>query len=1580
MKQTVQSRGADNESIPRAEDKASTTLLSTREAYGSVLNDGAQCTPQVIESTDTAMQLDSGAATSAVVDQKRMPQAPVGNAGPHVQDCYQVVNNVNSFLGTLSTFQKESQSKERNFDVNALSFQCITQEQPLNELSTHAHPKVTIPIVDVPSSQTTAATALDPSLSNIPTLMDDEPSQDLQTSASPHKEVDCSLDHSIIEEVNMFDPGLANHGTPDIGQQSHDDQGMEQTRPCGQCVSRPPECNAIPTRSSLSMSIADKRKLAHIHTLKQIIASKTSLVNMEFGGEEIVQAATLFDDLNSTACFYTTALRLISKADWQERVDFEEHIVHQALIAVAHGWTTAVGVKTLPFDKHYLALSMAILSPEAHGEVKRTFESIIAALPSPFKEKVSSEVTFECRCCCKKASYDVAAYIVVEPLMLTTNCHDYFNAAVPWTENLLPGAAEDLHSFRPNCHECAIDSTWTIESEAKCKLVWFQFPRDFHPQALSYDNFLGKDPFVVRGLSWRCVSVVVHQGQDPLNGANQPSDHFYVLENEGPASKFFCYNNAVGLHQVEDTKIKPGDRICALLFRTADITTKWTAQFKVANKRIQASPASKADKSKKGRNGPKSKALFSSKIRPTLGKQTLQSMHTVTMDSRNTRQDTYTFDEYGLPNEEVAILPPETVEVIEDAFSQTRDVSQATLPLQPENGDPCRCFVAAPEASQKTGNSETRPGPYSGNHPRQGANNERAVSAPETAVGTVDDVKPPYAILSMFDGCGSSIDIIESKIGYRPTAGILCEKDETLRYLVSEKLGITVDQKWQHSSKGGGAFYYANDVDSLFIDNARLLRELVALCPGAHFFVIGGSPCTDLTYAGGDQGLLGICGPASVFFFTIHLALYLLTTVVPTTHIRFLVENAGSMRNEHFRFIRGCLGLQHLQKADMTWCTSVLSPAKRLRIFFQNNTSYESQDLQVHCAADLAWPTDWSPLLLYERGILREVHLQPFMRPLRTISDLAIRYSWSSYHPTALLWRVSQWGSRDRLAHLANLSDDKGIPAFQWSSMLPPIYLKAWLHLLKVFTGNSTNKEKDIALQDVLPLFHNRNIELPCRFLTDQEVLQVSGLSQNFATVSTFRYLLTSLTIRSFVGNSFHPKLVSRAIGSSDDLREWVRGQLPSTTQIAHPDTVRKYYIQFRHGIVGSIERIKHTTKTTLEPEPYRHIDYRTLVMSPIEKPMVAQPTVGNIPPTYLTKESVRKEQLGQTTARQRAIGTPQFLSFLAKMNLSQYLDGIAVPQWLLVANDMTDALVGTCSTPLLAGYQQGLLTQPVFARAYLFLRSLAGSCLDGKAGFFLIDYTLTPIHVQYIGPTEAVHVYFFRLKETLDIMIFKYGGKPLAICSSVASCQEYTVHYSLCDVFFTNVANSVAGIALQKSSHSLCAEAPFLRTFKEPGCALWRLSQSALARTNSLDRNPFVNSCHTILAQLPLISIESKLEERQLYVLASTAQALCPDEQTSVWTAEVPYTYCLLFLYQAMPTRVGSEFECVATCGLPDHHIEIALPDQQTVCELGKFVFRDTAVDECPNMSVENGVYVCIYGESARIIFRRAQALLFSS
>ena len=533
------------------------------------------------------------------------------------------------------------------------------------------------------------------------------------------------------------------------------------------------------------------------------------------------------------------------------------------------------------------------------------------------------------------------------------------------------------------------------------------------------------------------------------------------------------------------------------------------------------------------------------------------------------------------------------------------------------------------------------------------------------------------------------------------------------------------------------------------------------------------------------------------------------------------------------------------------------------------------------------------------------------------------------------------------------------------------------MHLLQVFATNSSNKDKDLALQDVLPLFHNQSIELPFGFLTDQEVLQVSGLSQNFACVKKFGYLLTSRAIRSFVGNSFHPKLISIAIGTSEDLKEWVQGRQPSTTNIAHPDTVRKYYIQFRQDIVNSLERIKHSPKSVLEPEPYRHIDYRALVMSPLDKPSVAQPTVGNIPPPYLTKEAIQGDQRNQATSRLKAIGTPQFLAFLEQAGLSKYLSYIAVPQWLPFTSSIADALGRASLAPLLAAYQQGLFSQKVLARVLLFLRSIAGSCPICETGFFVVDYKLNPLHIHYIGAPEAVNVYLIRLKETLDIMIFKYGGQPLPIRACAVSCNEYTVQYSYSAPFFTNVVESVVGLAIQKGTRTWFVEAPFLHTFQEPGCALWRLAQGALAQANNFDSNPFVNHCHRVLAQLPLILVEGNIKEHQLHALASTAQALCPVEQSSIWSANVPYAYCILLLCQTTLARASSEFDYLATLGNADQDPETALPEEQDVRAFGKQIFQDTAVDKCSSLTVENGVYVCIYGEPARVVFQRAQAHL---
>ena len=169
--------------------------------------------------------------------------------------------------------------------------------------------------------------------------------------------------------------------------------------------------------------------------------------------------------------------------------------------------------------------------------------------------------------------------------------------------------------------------------------------------------------------------------------------------------------------------------------------------------------------------------------------------------------------------------------------------------------------------------------------------------------------------------------------------------------------------------------------------------------------------------------------------------------------------------------------------------------------------------MQVIPIADLEWTQDWSHLLRFERGTLREVPLQPFMRPIAVLSDLALRYSWSSYHPSALLWRISHWHTKESFAMIANLSSDNGIPNFQWNSIIPPIYRTAWRYLLKCFATGAPNSEKDAALRDVLPLFHNSSIHLPFRLLTDQEVLQVSGLSRNFESIVHLKHLLTPHTM-----------------------------------------------------------------------------------------------------------------------------------------------------------------------------------------------------------------------------------------------------------------------------------------------------------------------------------------------------------------------------------------------------------------------------------------------------------------------------------
>ena len=97
----------------------------------------------------------------------------------------------------------------------------------------------------------------------------------------------------------------------------------------------------------------------------------------------------------------------------------------------------------------------------------------------------------------------------------------------------------------------------------------------------------------------------------------------------------------------------------------------------------------------------------------------------------------------------------------------------------------------------------------------------------------------------------------------------------------------------------------------------------------------------------------------------------------------------------------------------------------------------------------------------------------------------------------------------------------------------------------------------------------------------------------------------------------------------------------------------------------------------------------------------------------------------------------------------------------------------------------------------------------------------------------------------------------------------------------------------------------------------------------------------------------------------------------SSIWSAEVPYAYCILLLCQITLARASSELDYLATFCATNQQPVVNLPVEHTVRTFGTQLFQDTAVDNCPSLTVENGIYVCIHGEPASIIFQRAQAHL---
>ena len=406
-------------------------------------------------------------------------------------------------------------------------------------------------------------------------------------------------------------------------------------------------------------------------------------------------------------------------------------------------------------------------------------------------------------------------------------------------------------------------------------------------------------------------------------------------------------------------------------------------------------------------------------------------------------------------------------------------------------------------------------------------------------------------VISMFDGVGSVYHIIKKKLGKPPTIFIAAEIDPVLRRLVAAEIGLREDQQWGYTIEGV-ATIYVKDVWELVARDSLILRQAKARHPTIKWIVVAGSPCQDLTYAGYLNGLLGLTGQRSMLFFIVYLVILHLQKLFGTESIRYLTENAGSMQivqtdrkpkgmqrleqSEHFQMFLYCLGLPSKQPTNRwVWDTSPYYGIQRKRVFLRSHM--DTEELAI---VPLTFLDEWGPLVTLNG---ENLPLAPLLRTRGLSNSGILKLSWTGYQPSALLWDYSFFGGRKSFMLLTQMAEGVRVPNLPWASFIPAHFLPIWKSfLITLQTDRATTSKKDELIEQLVPIFHNPNIVLPMRILTVQEVRKLAGLENILTAERHGPFLLTDKVIRDFCGNSFHPSLISAALGTDDQLQQWVEG------------------------------------------------------------------------------------------------------------------------------------------------------------------------------------------------------------------------------------------------------------------------------------------------------------------------------------------------------------------------------------------------------------------------------------------------------
>ena len=224
--------------------------------------------------------------------------------------------------------------------------------------------------------------------------------------------------------------------------------------------------------------------------------------------------------------------------------------------------------------------------------------------------------------------------------------------------------------------------------------------------------------------------------------------------------------------------------------------------------------------------------------------------------------------------------------------------------------------------------------------------------------------------------------------------------------------------------------------------------------------------------------------------------------------------------------------------------------------------------------------------------------------------------------------------------------------------------------------------EIDEALAPLLPLFHCDNFCLPFRILKETEVAALSGL-HNFWTRTSIENAeaLPEHLVRNYCGNSFHPDLISSALGNNIVLSEWVNGNGEGPhSLVAEQSEAFQVFSSLCDKVEAEARRTtrkgKLTIDRTLPP-------FQVVSCVPQQQPahevsvqqQVLPPLLGSSPKIRVTKAERRVQQC--IDAALHKLEEKQCVA-LKEKGLGRLFDGLRAPRFISFHfADYAESLIG---------------------------------------------------------------------------------------------------------------------------------------------------------------------------------------------------------------------------------------------------------------------------------------------------------------